>query len=134
MPPTNRKKIAIGIVLAAIFLFALLSIPVPDPRLPEGIAGKPFTWKQDETWNALEASFRQGRSIGCDGLKEPVDRGLSQGVRYLRALAALRFGPDAKIFAELGKTTFSLAAMVATCPARLRDYIDLATKTRSLLA
>jgi len=133
LPPTNRKKISVGIVLAAIFLFALLSIPVPDPRLPEGIAGKPFTWKQDATWNALEASFRQGRSIGCDGLKEPVDRGFRQGMRYLRALAASRFGPDAKIFAELEKTIFSLAAMVAACPERLRDYIDLVTKTRSLL-
>ena len=67
--PTNRKKIFAGFVLAAIFLFGLLSIPAPDPPVAEGVVGKTFTWKQDTTWKALEASFREARNIGGNGFK-----------------------------------------------------------------
>lgn len=133
MHPTNRKKIFFGIVLAAILLFALFSIPASDPPLAKGVAGKPFTWRQDITWNALEASFRQARSLNCNGLKEPIDGDFRQGRRYLATLAALQFGPDATIFTKLEKTIFSLGAVVAACPERLHDYIDLVTRTRSLL-
>jgi hypothetical protein len=133
MPLTKRKKIFFGIVPAVLLLFVLLSIPAPDPPLPEGVAGKPFTWRQDATWNALEASFRQARSLGCNGLKELMDGGFRQGGRYLETLAASQFGPDATIFAELEKNIFGLGTMVAACPARFRDYMDLVTRTRSLL-
>lgn len=130
---TNCKMIFFGIVLAAILLFVLLSIPASDPPVAKGVAGKPFTWKQDTTWNALEASFRQARSLGCDGLKELIDGGLRQGGRYLATLAASQFRPDATIFTELEKNIFSLGTMVAACPERRQDYIDQVTKTRSLL-
>ncbi len=130
---TNRKKIFLGIVLAAVLLFALLSIPASDPPLSKGAAGKPFTWRQDGTWNGLEASFRQARATGCNGLQETMDRGFREGGRYFTTLAATQFEPDAPIFAELEKNIFSLGTMVAACPERLQDYIDLVTKTRSLL-
>ena len=133
MQPMNRKKALIGIVLAAIALCALLSIPAPDPPLAEGVAGKPFTWKQDATWNALETSFRQARGIGCAGLKEPIDGGFRQDGQYLATLAGSRFAPDAPIFTELEKDIFSLGTRVAACPERLPEYIDLVTRTRSLL-
>lgn len=133
MHPTNRKKILVGIILAAIFLFMLLSIPAPDPPIAKGVAGKPFTWKQDSTWNALEASFRQARNIGCDGLREASDKDFRQGERYLAMLAASQFRPGATIFTEMEKNIFSLGTMVAACPKRLQDYIDLVTRTRSLL-
>ena len=133
MPPMNRKKLFTGILVAAIFLSALLSIPAPGPPLEEGVAGKPFTWKQDATWNALEASFRQARSIGCAGLMEPIEEGFRRGRQYLTSLAASPFGPDAAIFTEPERNIFSLGTMVAACPERLKDYIDLVTGTRSLL-
>ena len=133
MHSTNCKKIFFGIVLAAMLLFALLSIPASDPPLAKGVASKPFTWRQDLTWNALEASFRQARSLSCNGLKEPIDGDFRQGRRYLATLAALQFGPDAAIFTKLEKNIFSLGAVVAACPERLQDYIDLVTRTRSLL-
>src|SRR5512136_26891 len=130
---TNCKKIFFEIVLAAIFLFALFSIPASDPPVAKGVAGKPFTWRQDTTWNALEASFRQARSLGCDGLKGLIDGSLRQGGRYLATLATSQFGPDATIFTELEKNIFSLGIMVAACPERRQDYIDLVTRTRSRL-
>jgi hypothetical protein len=129
----NRKKIFFGIVLAAISLFALLSIPSSDPSLREGVAGKPFAWKQDATWNALEASFRQARAIGCDGLKDTIDGGLHQSRGHLATLAASQFGPEATIFTQLEENTFRLGTVVAACPERQKDYIDLIMKTRSLL-
>ncbi len=133
MCPTNRKKIFAGFVLTATFLFGLLSIPAPDPPVTKWVAGKPFTWKQDTTWNALEASFREARSIGCDRLKERIEGGLRQGGRYLSTLATSQIGPGATIFTELEKNIFSLGTMVAACPERQQDYIDLVTRSRSLL-
>jgi hypothetical protein len=129
----NRKRALLGIALAVVFLFAVLSIPAPDPPFAAGADGKPFTWKQDAQWNALEASFRQARSIGCNGLKEPIDKGFRQGRQYLASLAVSRFGPDAAIFTDLEKSIFSLGTMVAACPERIGDYIEYVTKTRSLL-
>jgi hypothetical protein len=125
MHPTNRKKLFIGIVLVAFLLFALFSIPTPDPPIEKGVAGKPFTWKQDITWDALEVSFRQARGLNCNGFKEPMDRDFRQSRRSLATLAALQFRPDATIFTELEKNIFRLAALVAACPERLQDYIDL---------
>ena len=133
MHPTNCKKIFFGIFLAAILLFALFSIPASDPPLAKGVAGKPFTWKQDITWNFLEASFRQARSLNCNGFKELIDRDFRQGGRYLTTLAASQFGPEATIFTKLEENIFSLGAVVAACPERRQDYIDLVTRTRSLL-
>jgi hypothetical protein len=131
---TMRKRpVVAGIALAVVLLFALLSIPPPEPVIAQGAAGQPFTWKQDATWNALEASFRQARSVGCEGLKEPIDGGFSQGRRTLASLAAAPFGPNAPVFTELENNIFSLGTMVAACPDRILDYIEIVTKTRSLL-
>jgi hypothetical protein len=129
----NRRKALLGIVLAVVFIFTVLSFPAPDPPLAAGADGKPFTWKQDEQWNALEASFRQARSVGCDGLKEPIDMGFIQGRRYLASLAAAPFDPNAPVFTELENNIFSLGTMVAACPERILDYVEIVTRTRSLL-
>jgi len=109
MQRMNRRKVFFGIVLAAVLLFALLSIPAPEPPLAESVAGKSFTWKQDAQWNALEATFQQSRSIGCNGLKELIDKGFRQGQRTLAALTKSQFGPDAAIFTDLEKTSSASA-------------------------
>ena len=129
----RKRKIAAGIVLAVVVLFALLSIPAPDPVIAQGAVGQPFTWKQDAKWNALETSFREARNVGCDGLKAPIDGDFRKGQRTLATLDATPFGPNAPVFTELENNIFSLGTMVAACPERLRDYIDLVTRTRSLL-
>jgi len=129
----RKRKIASGIVLAVVVIFTLLSIPAPDPVIAQGAVGQPFLWKQDETWNALEASFRQARSVGCDGLKAPIEGDFRKGRQTLTSLVAAPLGPNAPVFTELENNIFSLGTMVAACPERLLDYIDLVTKTRSLL-
>ena len=129
----RKRKIAAGIVLAVFVLFALLSIPAADPVIAQSAAGQPFTWKQDTTWNALETAFRQARSVGCDGLKAPIDGDFRKGRQTLASIAAATFGPNAPVFSELENNLFSLGTMVAACPERLLDYIYLVTRTRSLL-
>lgn len=129
----RKRKIAAGILLTLVVLFALLSIPTPDPVIAQGAVGQSFMWKQDATWNALETSFREARSVGCNGLKAPIDEDFRKGRQTLSSLAAEPFGPNAPVFTVLESNIFSLGTMVAACPERLLDYIDLVTKTRSLL-
>jgi len=129
----NRKKVFFGIVLAAVFLFAALSIPAHDPPLAEVKDGKPFAWKQDAQWNAIEAAFRQERSVGCNGLGEPIDKLFRQGRQTLAALAKSQYPPTAAIFTELEKNIVGLGTMVAACPERIGEYIGLVTRTRGLL-
>ncbi len=129
----RKREIFLGIGLSVVFLFLVLSVPAPDPPLAEGVAGKPFTWKQDSTWNALEISFQQARGIGCKGLQESIDRDFLQGRQYLKTLSESQFAPDAALFPDLEKTIFSLGTRVGACPARIMDYVDLVTKTRSFL-
>ena len=131
--PVNRKKVLAGILVAAVIFFALLSIPAPDPPLPAGAAGEPFTWKHDEKWNALEASFREAREIGCRGLQPRILQGFKQGNQYLATLSAAPVKPDAPVLTRMETVTFGLGTMVAACPEGLHDYVDLITKTRSLL-
>ncbi|HSD94183.1 MAG TPA: hypothetical protein VLA94_02055, partial [Syntrophales bacterium] len=71
----RKRKITAGIVLAVVVLFALLSIPTPDPVIAQGAAGQPFMWKQDATWTALEKSFQEAREIGCRGLEPRINQG-----------------------------------------------------------
>jgi hypothetical protein len=129
----RKRKIAAGIVVAVVVLFALLSIPTPDPVIAQGAAGQPFLWKQDATWNALEASFQEAREIGCRGLQPGIVEGFRQGRQYLSTLAASPVKPDSPVLTRMETLTFGLGTMVAVCPERIPDYIDLVTKTRSLI-
>jgi len=129
----NKRNLAKGILAAAVIAFALLSYPAPDPPVPVGAAGKPFTWKQDATWNALEKSFQEAREIGCRGLENRVGQGFGQAGQYLSALDVPAVRPDSPVLARLETLTFSLGTGVAACPERLSDYVHLVTKTRSLL-
>ncbi len=127
-----RRKIWTGIA-AAVFVLAVLSIPSPERIPPQGIIGEPFTWKQDQTWDALGAYFREAKGIGCEGLKNRMDRGLKACNRALDRLSKSQRGPDDPVFPELEKVIFGLGTLVAVCPARLDEYIALVTRTRNVL-
>ncbi len=129
----RTRKAVKGIVLTLAVLFAVLSYPSPDPSIPAGAAGKPFTWKQDEKWIALEKSFQEDREIGCSGLAQRTAQGLQQGRQYITALSTSPVKPDSPILGRLETLTFGLGTMVAACPERLADYTDLVTKTRSVV-
>ncbi len=126
----RRLWIALAVVIA---VFLVLSVPSPDRVPPKGVVGEPFTWKQDQTWDTLEAYFREAKGIGCEGLKEKIDRGLKAGNRDLDLLSKSQRKPDDPIFSELEKISAVLGTMVAVCPGRLGEYIDLLTRTRNVL-
>jgi len=48
------------VVLAGIYL--LLLIPEKSNRVIVKAADKPFAWKQDSIWSALESEFREAQS------------------------------------------------------------------------
>ena len=129
----SRRNLAKGILAAAVIAFALLSYPAPDPPIPAGASGKPFTWKQDEKWKALEASFLEAREIGCRGLERRIGQGFRQAGKYLSAVDVPAVRPDAPVLSRLETLSFGLGTAVAACPERLTDYVHLVTKTRSLL-
>ena len=129
----RRRKIIGGAVLGAVLFWALLSIPPSDPPLPQGAAGTPFAWRQDWRWKALEASFREARAADPEGLKGRVEGGFRRAGEILESLSAAPAGPDAQALSELEGVLFGLGALVAASPGGARDYIDLVTKTRSLL-
>lgn len=129
----GTAKAVKGILTSLVLLYALLSYPSADPPIPAGASGKPFTWKQDEKWMALEKSFQEAREIGCGALKAGTDRGYRQGRQYLASLSATPVRPDAPVLGGLESLTFSLGTMVAACPESLQDYIHLITETRSVL-
>ena len=128
----KRRKIWL-ILAVVVFVLLILSIPPPDRVPPKGVVGEPFTWRQDQTWDALEAYFREAKGVGCEGLKERMDKGLKAGNRDLDLLSKSQRKPDDPVFSELEKISAVLGTMVAVCPARLGEYIDLVTRTRNVL-
>jgi len=129
----RKRNLAAGILLAFVVLLAVLSIPSPDPPVPAGAAGEPFTWKQDAKWQALEASYLQAREIGCRGLQAGTAQGFRQARQYLSVLAVSPVKPEATVLDRLETLTFGLGTRVAACPERIPDYIDLVTRERSAL-
>jgi hypothetical protein len=58
---------------------------------------------------------------------------LKAGNRDLALLSKSQRKPDDPVFAELERISAVVGTMVAVCPARLDEYIDLITRTRNLL-
>jgi hypothetical protein len=131
--PIHRKKILVGLFVAVMILLALLSIPSPDPPTPQGASGTPFAWKQDDRWNVIEVAFRKGREAGCPALRAAIDEGFVQGRRYQETLASVPIAAADPVFADIEKNIFAVGTMVAACPEKLQNYIELVTGTRSLL-
>jgi hypothetical protein len=129
----GKRNAAKGILLGVVILFALLSYPSPDPPVTAGAAGKPFTWKQDQKWKALEASFLEAREIGCKGLQPRTAQGFKQVRQDLSILSAATVKPDARVLNRLETLTFALGTTVAACPEGIPGYIELVTKTRSVV-
>jgi len=119
--------------LAALAALLLLLIPEPKPAPPHTARGTPFAWHQDERWEALEASFLRARAAGCESLAPRIEAMLHDGRRLLAAAASCPLEPRSVEWDDLQRTTFELGPMIAACPGRIPDYIDLVTRMRSLV-
>ena len=128
----QRWRVAVPAATAAALLGGLL-LPWPEPAAPRAGGGTPFAWRQDERWRSLEAAFRAARSTGCADLAPRIDAALAEGRRLLTAAAARPLGPDAAVFGEIERTVFDLGPMIAACPQRIPEYIELAARLRSVV-
>ena len=121
----------LAVVAAVALLFALLSIPTPEPAPPKGASGRPFAWKLDERWKHQEALFSAARDAGCERLRDRIHKGFEQGRQVLDKVVREPLKPDDPAFGQLEMNLFDLGSMVGACPDRLQEYIDLITTTRS---
>ena len=117
--------------MAVALLFALLSIPTPEPAPSKGASARPFAWKLDERWKHQETLFSAARDAGCERLRDRINRGFEQGRQILDKVTRDPLKPDDPAFGQLEMTLFDLGSMVGACPDRLPEYIDLITTTRS---
>jgi hypothetical protein len=132
--PRNRRRrrarLAAGACVAV--LVALL-VPWPEPRPPRPPSGRPFEWRQDERWQALEASFRRARSQGCTTVAPRIGELLDEGRRLIGAAALSPLEPGSPLLDAVERTTFDLGPLVAACPARIPAYVAFVARTRSVV-
>ena len=130
-PGTRRWRRLRYAAAAAAALFLVLLIPAREPAPPHPAKGRPFEWRQDERWEALEAGFQRARAEGCATVAIRAEELLRTGCRVLADVTARRLEPTDRSFDELERLTFELGPLVAACPGTLPGYIELVTGTRS---
>jgi hypothetical protein len=126
-------RAALVVVLAVFATGVLLLVPAPGRARPHAAGGKPFAWHQDERWEALEAGFVQARAGGCRSLETKIEQMLRDAQRLLGAVASRQLEPESPSFDQIEHITFDLGPMVGACPDKIPDYIDLVTRTRSVV-
>jgi hypothetical protein len=112
-------------------LYLLLLIPSPAPDLPLTDGTEPFAWQGDEFWSALETRFQNARRQGCESLQAPLERELGAVRQLLIEIDAESVGPDDQRWPTLETSLFRLTPLVAACPARASEHVDLFTTLRS---
>lgn len=123
----------VGAAAAAAALAAVLSVPWPEPAAPPPSSGTPFAWRQDERWQALEAAFRSARAADCDILAPGIADRFAEGRRLLAAATTRPLAPEDAKFDEIGRTVFDLGPMIAACPERIAEYLELVARLRSVV-
>ena len=118
---------------AAAILFLLLAIPGPSPRVPQAPPGaRPFVWNRDTLWNALERTFVSARAAGCmDSARAVSDLRASR--RLVERLGHASLPPAASLLDSLESAFFTTAALVAACPARMAEHVDLYARIREAI-
>ncbi len=124
-----KKKIVI-IPVASLLLYLTLSIPWAGKKIYTPAEKKPFTWNLDQVWTTLEERFREARELGCEKLKEQIDKAFNRIDEILNILAHFPKTPDDINFVHLENEMFNLAPMIAACDQRLLEYIVLCSRVR----
>lgn len=133
MPFAKMRSILPWVAAGSVTLYALLLIPEGEPSPAPLAPRQPFVWNQDERWEALEASFAALRRTGCAGLKTRIDSGEAAAARLIDQLTVETHGPGDPLLSDLESALFTMAPLVAVCPDRARDYLDLVVRMRTAL-
>ncbi len=117
-----RKRLLRAVAGIAIVI-ALLYLPECPADPPERSDGEPFTWKQDEVWEALEARFHAAREEGCAVMDT---RALDDLLTELEGAE-----PSDPRWLEWEQSLFTLAAETAACPENARALVDFYGEART---
>ncbi len=129
-PSPSRRKSPRRFVAALAVLYLILLIPDPTPPLPAGPGKQPFAWNQDVLWSSLEAQFKTARAAGCAQLGGAIDSALANLRGRIDSIAAGQIDPGDARFDTLETNLFHAAPMLAACPERLNDYLQLYARMR----
>lgn len=124
-------KTPVRIFFVLFLLYLLLLIPLPEEPPPQGAGRKAFVWNQDDRWLTLERRFKEIRHLGCGGLSEKIDSGFVRTETILSSITSQTLESDAPIFEKIESGLFDLGPMTAACPARLAEYLQLASRIRT---
>lgn len=131
--PRSRWRRGTLAAVAGGALFLALLVPWPEPGPPHAVRGTPFAWRQNERWQALEASFRSARADGCAAVAPRIAEALARGRGLLSEAGSRSLEPASPLFDEVERTNFELGALVGACPTVLPEYVGLVTRTRSVV-
>lgn len=125
------KKLLIGlpVLLLIVWLFFPAGSPAPLPPAD----ARAFVWDQDELWSALEADFNAARQAGCANVRDRIDRGLTGLLEDVEWLEAAVHQPFDERFEALEQDLFAVSPLLAACPGRAPEMLDIVGRLRSAL-
>lgn len=128
-PSWGRRLLALASALGLLYL--LLLLPEREAIIPREPRREAFAWNQNSYWSELERQFTAARREGCPALTGRVDGLAGEVRRHLDEMAGKSLVPDDTAFLALETNFFQLGSLIAACPQRLPDYLQLAARVRT---
>lgn len=125
------RRLLVWTAVAASAFYLLLLMPNADPVLSAPTDGRPFAWNRDDFWSSLETRFRGAREAGCETLHDQVEGELRSVRQLLASIDRETAGPDDHRWLTIETSLFNVAPLVAACPTRLLDQMELFTSVRA---
>ncbi len=131
---SGRKYRILLLPAAAALGYLALLAPESDGPIEEAVSrpaqSRPFAWKQDAFWRALESEFLESRRTGCDETEPRIEAAFSRGDRFLATLASRAAPFDDPLFRSLEELIFQMTPWIAACPKHLAGFSSLVMKIR----
>lgn len=129
----KRTGISITVLIS---IFFILAIPETTPVIPAAeptSIEKPFIWNQDVFWDSLESEFIAAKKAGCPAVLFGTESNLSLLEKLIAQIEVKSISPDAPELQQIERQIFLLGPLVGTCPDKVQHYLQLISKTRSVL-
>jgi len=123
-----RRLFTTAAVLAG--LYAVLLIPGTAPPEPPPGGKKPFAWNQDKYWSHLESQFKEVRTAACADLASEITARFSEIEKLIVPLSSAKLVPTDKVFEIIEDRFFKLSVLLAACPEKLPNYLELFSRLR----
>jgi hypothetical protein len=114
-------------------LYLVLLVPESSTKIPAEKARKPFVWKQDQYWQALEQKYAEARNVGCSALDPRIDSTLTALAGKVDSLGTSQYGAGDSIYDRIERTMFELSPEIGACREKLTAYASLFNRLRSNL-